>query len=197
MTWEINFLKWIWENLHGSPFIENVMKILTIIGDGIYAFAWMAPLAIILIIFKKTRKTGIVLAITLLFFGLLGNNLIIKSSVRRVRPLYVDNELLSYAQAYFTGGNAHWIPKSTSWSFMSGHTVHTFIVAIVISIYHKKFIIPAIILASLISFTRLFFGFHYPTDIIAGALYALLCSVGVAFAANKVEKKIIEKRATA
>ena len=63
-------------------------------------------------------------------------------------------------------------------SFPSGHTIASFEAAVVMLKNSKKLGIPAMILAVLISFSRLYLYVHYPTDVIAsiilGTLFALI-----------------------
>ena len=40
----------------------------------------------------------------------------------------------------------------------------------------KKYGIPALVLACMIAFSRLYLGVHYPTDVLAGFLIGLLAS---------------------
>ena len=67
------------------------------------------------------------------------------------------------------------IHEPTDWSFPSGHSSASFAAAFVL--YHympKKFSIPALILATLIAFSRLYLGVHYPSDVIGGAAIGYL-----------------------
>lgn len=191
MQWEFDFLHWNWEKLHGSAFWNTINKWLTAVGDAIPVAIWLTVIVVIMLFFKKTRKTGIALAAGVTLFGLIGNNLIIKNAVNRVRPIYMDADLLAYAQNYFAGSSYSFIPKETSASFMSGHSVTQFIIAFIIAYYHRKWAAPAIIFATLVVSTRLFFGFHYPSDIIAGIVYAALAASITIVVANISEKKII------
>lgn len=55
---EINILNFI-QDTFACPFLDKVMPIITLFGDkGIF---WIA-VALILIIIKKTRKTGVMMA---------------------------------------------------------------------------------------------------------------------------------------
>lgn len=52
------------------------------------------------VIKRKFRPMGIALAIGLLLFGIVGNNLLIKNIIARPRPIYSDSILLGYAQNF-------------------------------------------------------------------------------------------------
>ncbi|HML99943.1 MAG TPA: phosphatase PAP2 family protein [Bacilli bacterium] len=186
MNWELEFIRWLWEHGHFSAIIDKIMLFLTIIGDGWWAFIWMGPLVVFFIIKRKFRPMGIALAVGLLIFGIVGNNLLIKNIIARPRPIYSDPLLLDYAQNFFTGNLLPFIPKPTSYSFMSGHTVSVFIFATTISIFHRRLTPILIVFATLVSFSRIYFGFHYPTDVIAGLIYGVL----VSFLAVTISKKI-------
>jgi len=193
MAWEIEFLKWVWENLHGLEFINEFFKYLTAAGDSWYPYVWQSVICITLVFFRKTRKTGVVLAFSLLFWGVLVNSTIIKNTVQRPRPFLEDATLLNYVQTVFNQPSGA-LALPGSYSFMSGHTTNAFILATVISFYHRKATIPLFIYASIMSFSRLFFGVHYPTDVIAGAVFASGVSIATCYFANYLEKKILTCR---
>ena len=90
-------------------------------------------------------------------------NGILKHLVQRPRPF----------DTY--GGLQVLIHRPADWSFPSGHASASFAAAFVL--YHympKKFSIPALILATLIAFSRLYLGVHYPSDVIGGAAIGYL-----------------------
>ena len=74
------------------------------------------------------------------------------------------------------------IAAEKEFSFPSGHTIASFEAATALCIYHKKLGIPALILASLIAFSRLYLYVHYPTDVFA----SVLLGVGIAFLSAKL-----------
>lgn len=66
--------------------LDVVMKVITTLGDG-----WVMPVfAVILLMFKKTRKTGLAMLGALLVMVIL-NNEILKPIIARVRPCYIFN----------------------------------------------------------------------------------------------------------
>ena len=68
------------------------------------------------------------------------------------------------------------INPSDKFSMPSGHTAAAFIMACLISQFYPQWTIAAYIWASIISFSRVFLGVHYPTDLAVGAVLGLFCS---------------------
>lgn len=146
-----------------NDLLTPIMTFITHLGDK--GIIWII-IAVICLWFKKTRKVGIMMAMALMF-SLIVNNLILKNMIARVRPY----ELIE--------GLKLLIEPQHDYSFPSGHTAASFAAAVVmLKTMDKRIGIPAMILAVLISFSRLYLGVHYPTDVlggfISGALLALL-----------------------
>ena len=165
LSFDLPILDWIQANMQSS-FMDKFMPFITVFGDaGIFWMVWAA----LLFIFPKTRKIGLGMAIAMVF-GLLVCNVTLKPLVARIRPydlqaeLGVTIKLLCETQHDF--------------SFPSGHTIASFEAAVVLLKNSKKMGIPAMILAVLISFSRMYLYVHYPTDVIVsivlGTLFALL-----------------------
>ena len=80
-------------------------------------------------------------------------------------------------------------------SFPSGHTIASFEAAVVLLKNSKKMGIPAMIIAVLVTFSRMYLYAHYPTDVIVsiilGTLFAL---IGDALAAKVAPKLAPRKR---
>ena len=135
--------------------LTPAMKFITSLGDR--GMIWIA-ITLVLLMFRKTRKAGILTAIAIVIsFGI--NNMLLKDLVGRVRP-------------YETFDQVHrMIGKPHDWSFPSGHSACSFAAAVSIALStSKKLGIPALILAVLIAFSRLYLGVHYPSDVVCGAL---------------------------
>lgn len=106
--------------------------------------------------------------------SLIINNLILKNLIARIRPYEIINGLVPL------------IEKPTDYSFPSGHTGSSFAAACIL--YRKlpkRFGIPALLLAMLIGFSRLYLGVHYPSDV----LFGIISGVGISYVAEIVTAK--------
>jgi undecaprenyl-diphosphatase len=74
-------------------------------------------------------------------------------------------------------------------SFPSGHTIASFEAATALALHNKKLGIPALILAGLIAFSRLYLYVHYPTDVIV----SIFLGIAFAFISTWLVKKIAAK----
>ena len=164
ISFDLPILDWIQANLQ-SDFMDKFMPFITVFGDaGIF---WMV-ISALFVVFPKTRKTGLGMAFAMII-GLVVCNITLKPLVGRIRPYDLQAELGITIQ--LLGERMH------DFSFPSGHTIPSFEAAVVM-LKNRKLGIPAMILAVLISFSRLYLYVHYPTDVIAsiilGTLFALI-----------------------
>lgn len=160
---DASILLWIQEHLR-TPGLTMVMKQITKLGNaGIF---WIL-LTIGLLLFAKTRNTGIMAGISLAISFVI-NNLFLKNVVARTRPYEVVE------------GLSRLIEKPVDYSFPSGHAASSFAVAVILYLeLPKKYGIPLLILAGLISFSRLYLGVHYPSDVLVGALSGTVIALAV------------------
>ncbi len=126
----------------------------------LYGMALIASASSYMGMAKVLRYVGVQGAALLL--GLVCCNLILKPLCARIRP-YDLMELKGTVINLI-------INKPHDFSFPSGHTAASFEAATVIFLHNKKLGIPALILASLIAFSRLYLYVHYPTDVIFGLI---------------------------
>lgn len=160
LTLDGNILLFL-QNFVRNPILDPIVIFITSLGDK--GFIWIIG-TILLLIPEKTRKIGWMSALALLGSLMLNNNLI-KNLVARPRPFTVLSDLSIL------------IPKPGEFSFPSGHTSSSFAAAAVFYRHlPKKIGIPALVLAGLIGFSRLYVGVHYPTDVLAGAVMGILLS---------------------
>ena len=102
----------------------------------------------------------------------------VKNLVARTRPYEVVEGLVPL------------ISKPTDYSFPSGHTCASFACTLVLyRILPKKYGVPAVLLAALIAFSRLYVGVHYPTDVLGGLAVGIFSSCLVLWIGKKRTKK--------
>lgn len=177
---EENILLWLQNNMR-SEFLDKIMVFITNLGNK--GILWII-LSLLFLIIPKMRKIGIMTSVSLIC-DLLLVNILIKNIVRRRRPYEVIEGLTSV------------IEKQSDFSFPSGHTAASFAFAFVLMLKApKKISVPVMITAVMISFTRLYLGVHYPTDIIGGIVIGFVCSLISITLVNFIEKKIKAKKGT-
>ena len=122
----------------------------------------MIALGLLLLLFKRTRKTGAAV-LGGIILGALITNVTVKPLVFRARP-YTHEAFRSWWEAM----GAH---VESDRSFPSGHT--TAAMAAMMGIFlanRKKYSWTALLFALLMGFTRLYLVVHYPTDVLAGLI---------------------------
>lgn len=143
---------------HSTPFLDALTPALTYLGSG--GILWIVA-ALALLASKKYRPYGTGMLLSLLLGLIIGNG-VIKHLVMRPRPC--DAAPIAHMLI------AH---PADLYSFPSGHALSSFAAASVLYRADKRLGIPALALAALISFSRLYLYVHYPSDVLAGALLGL------------------------
>ncbi len=172
-------LYWIQDTLQ-CAFCDKFFVIATYFGEkGIF---WLLS-AILLIVFPKTRKIGIT-ALAAIAVSFVLSQLVIKNIVGRVRPFeYFDWNLALMLVD---------IPHDSS--FPSSHTSVSVAAGLAILFCDKKFGIPAVIIAVLVAFSRLYLFVHYPSDVLAGIILGTIVAVAAYFVVGKILKNIEDKK---
>ena len=196
MGWEIDLIKSIQGSIGTNDIVSWVMLIFTNIGDG--GLIWVV-LSFVLLIPRKTRVIGVA---SLIAFnvGVISNEFIIKEVIQRTRPIYTNegSSILAFASNWLLPAKTlpigiFCVPATTTFSFMSGHTTMAFAVAATTVIFNRKIGIPALVVAALVGFSRIYFGVHFPTDVIGGMLLGL----AIGFSIGLFVKIVYQKRINA
>lgn len=186
------------------PLMDRLMVLLSVIGN--HGEVWIV-VGVLLFAFcyrgtKKTKKytqmylvgveenqhaaghgrtkecnVGITVLLALMVSAIVVN-MGLKPYIARIRPYDVKTtvEIITGAMPDF--------------SFPSGHTSSSFAAATVIALWNRKVGLAALMLAAVISFSRLYLYLHYPTDVIAGVLIGILCGLIARFMHSYVVEKL-------
>lgn len=148
-------------------FFTPLFKAVSIIGNkGIIFFV----LAIVLMLFAKTRKKGVCM-FGALCIGAIIASLILKNTVARVRPYEASTEYAAFWE-YVKGA------KSDSYCFPSGHT--TMITAAMTATFicfNKKWSWVGFLGVLLMGASRVYLMAHYATDVFGGIIVGLISAV--------------------
>ncbi len=177
MNWEFVVLDGIQE-LFSCKAMDLIMPMITHLCDG---GAFWIVLALILLLNRKTRRTGCFMAAALLADVILVN-MLVKPIVNRVRP-YEINTMVNLL-----------IRKPIDSSFPSGHTAASFAATTALFMAGRRnWGIAALVLSTAIAFSRLYLYVHFPTDVLGGILFGILSGILGGLILKLVEKKRTKK----
>lgn len=137
------------------------MKYLSIIGE--LGVIWILA-AIIMLCFRKTRATGVMVMCALLIGALIGE-VGLKHLVCRPRPFIVNPDVIPP------------ITPPSGYSFPSGHSCSSFVAVTIMFVRDKRIGIPALVLGILIAFSRLYNYVHFPSDVLCGILLGIISAI--------------------
>ncbi|MBE0655399.1 MAG: phosphatase PAP2 family protein [Bacteroidales bacterium] len=166
--------EWIILALNGSnsSFWDPVMWWIS----GKYSW-WPFYLALMVFIFwkKRWKEGGMILMLTVLLLVASDQTSVhlFKEVFQRPRPSHnpsIEN-LLHYVNNY----------KGGAYGFISSHAVNAFAVAGFLSLVFRLKWLTFVLMfwAALVSYSRIYLGVHYLTDIVAGALWGLILAYGM------------------
>jgi undecaprenyl-diphosphatase len=152
-----------WLAAHQSPAIDNVMVEITALGTGTVVMMIVAVASLFLVLTQ--HKYSAILLLASAGGGLVLNG-VLKLGFNRPRPSIMVHTV-----------------HTVSSSFPSGHAMSAAIVystvAYLAARLHKRLwarwlvMLTALVLIVLISFSRLYLGVHYPSDVLAGVVIGL------------------------
>lgn len=158
-NWDIELLRDI--NRHRDRSLDSFFIILT---DYAAVLAYSIPL-LLFAYAKKTRNTLLENKARFIIFSILAVlvlALLLKYTVNRPRPF----DTYPFIEKVSTGSSP---------SFPSGHTSDAFTLATCLSLAFRKWwvILPSLFWASLVAYSRMELGVHYPSDVLASILIGI------------------------
>ncbi|HPU36279.1 MAG TPA: phosphatase PAP2 family protein, partial [Bacillota bacterium] len=151
--------------------LDGFMPLLSYAGQG--GLIWIALGLFFFIFGSRSWKNAALLMLLALFASFLVDEELLKNIFRRPRPFET-----------FAVTNLLVLPPD-SYSFPSAHTANAFASALVLARKIPPVAGPVLVLALLMSFSRVYVGVHYPLDILAGAFVGAACALFVL----KLEKR--------
>ena len=161
---DIGILTGIYENR-----IQLLDPVFIFITNTAAVIAFGLPVLLLLFSFKTKnagiRRNALMILVPVILSAIIAN--ILKYTFDMPRPY----EIYPFIVKLSSGGSP---------SFPSGHTTDAFAFAIAVSLVYSKWyiVIPVLIWASLVGYSRMCLGVHFPTDVLVGAIIGFACSYG-------------------
>ena len=172
-TVELAILDWIQAHLR-CGFLDIVLPAISRTAD--HGELWII-LAAVLLLLRTQRKYGAAMACGLVL-DLVSCNMLLKPLVGRVRPFAVHTAVQLLPKAPLDA------------SFPSGHTAASFAAVFALKTAGSPLWKPALAVAVVMAFSRLYLYVHWPSDVLAGALLG----AAVGWAGAKIVENVLEKR---
>ena len=171
---DFNIVLWVQQHVR-SPFLSAFFIPFTTIGNAGILFILIG---VLLLFFKRTRQSGILLLISLTISFIL-NDIVVKNIVQRPRPFNAFSQIVPL------------VPPPGKYSFPSGHTAAAFSSMVTFFFTQRKYAICGLVIALLMGISRIYVGVHYPTDVFFGALLGTAVAVTSAIIFLKTQHKEI------
>jgi undecaprenyl-diphosphatase len=168
-----------------SVFLDNLMHIISVTKVWIPLYLFV----LFLIFYKTSIKNA---ALVTLFFILMValcdqfSSGLIKPFFERLRPGHHPD-----FKCFVDVVNGH---RGGGYSFISGHATNACGFAVFLSLVfrHRWVTLVALIWAVLISYSRIYLGMHFVSDVVGGILAGTLIAVGLYFVLIPLRKKLFK-----
>lgn len=169
------------------PFLRGFARFISYFGDCLGLFFLVSTL--LLCLFRKTRKVGIIVGVAIVFDAII-INFGLKEIIERPRQFW--DKLSPYYHMWLEAkGTWH-----DSYSFPSGHTgiATAFGVGLFLGC-NKKYSWAFLFIPVLMAWSRVALFVHYPTDVIAAFILIFATTIGAYYLCTKVlfRLKIVER----
>ena len=162
--WDVRWLLWVQRSTHSAAF-QWTLKQAAQYGDWI----WLALLGVILVLDRRRGKLVCLIGITAWGFSSYIGDTLLKPLLKHPRPFSVPS-LAPQIRLL--------IPAPSSLSFPSSAAAVSFAVAGVIAYFYSgRKALAVLLLASLIAYSEIYAGVHFPSDAIGGAVMGSVVAI--------------------
>ncbi|TEB06143.1 Undecaprenyl-diphosphatase BcrC [Pelotomaculum schinkii] len=157
---DIQWFYFVNQSLHNALF-NVVMPFVSNVGDN--GLLWLLFALLLYLFGPKTRRTSFLMLLALFISFVIGEE-ILKHIFQRPRP-FLGLEGVNLL-----------VGSPGSFSFPSGHAANAFASSLVVARKIPRLAWPALLMAVVMAFSRVYVGVHYPLDILGGVLLGVLCA---------------------
>jgi membrane-associated phospholipid phosphatase len=145
-----------------TPPLDLVMKVLTLLGEpGL-------GIAVALFVYWTVDSRKGFTFFFLLFFSFALNNAL-KALLQTPRPFVLDPSVGLILETGFSTPSGHAQSSATFWTLLAWLCLQK---------HRKAGAVLAVLVPVIVSFTRLYLGVHFPTDVLLGLIAGYLCALG-------------------
>lgn len=169
-----------------SRSVLDIAEIITNAGDSKWYFILFVPAFILVRFIKKNRDWSmklLFLVIAISTSGLI--NMLIKWIAGRNRPINLFNQGVFGFNYFEIGYELN--------SFPSGHALTAFSLAAALSILFPRCSVFAFIAATAIALSRVMITAHYLSDVVAGAMIGIVCTLVVKYYFDRFNIELISQ----
>ena len=157
-------------------FLDTVLPAITRLSN--HGEIWIV-LALMLFVFKKYRQGATVtLALAIDYVCC---NLTLKPLIGRIRPFVLNPAVELLVEAPLDA------------SFPSGHTAISFAAVFALKASGSRLWKPALVLAIIIAYSRLYLYVHWPSDVLAGALLGAVLGLAAGWIVKTISERMKRK----